>query len=197
MATKPLPPPNFAAITLDLAASPATLVRMSDYASGEPHFSYSGGSRFDSPAALPTYGTCYLGVTLDVAFAEKVLHNEEPRDGEFLIASTKLESAWTYRFSSHDLRLADLTGPALKRLGGHAALTGTGNYAVSQPWGAAVQDHPTCFDGFIYMSRHHTSGVAVVVFDRAKHLLVQQSQQRLIDEPDFLTLMKRFHVMPC
>jgi hypothetical protein len=70
-------------------------------------------------------------------------------------------------FSGRPLRLADLTGASLKRLGGHAALSGNASYRLPQKWSQAIHRHPDAVDGFVYMSRHLNTERAVVLFDRA------------------------------
>lgn len=196
MATQPLPAPDFASIGLDMIDPPRLLLRMSAHMDNEPWFSFAGGGRFDAPESPALYGTCYLGLSLEVAFAEKVLHDAAPQQGRFAVAATTLEASWVHRYDGLGLKLADLTGAALKRLGGHAELSGTGDYALSQAWGAAVKTHPAGVDGFVFMSRHHTSGAAVVLFDRARLKLLPLGRQRLLDEPGFMDLMETFHVTP-
>lgn len=48
------------------------LYRISRYSSGEPYFGRTGANRFDDPtrAKARRFGTCYLGLSLEVAIAE-------------------------------------------------------------------------------------------------------------------------------
>jgi hypothetical protein len=73
--------PDFPLTPLDIEmVSPALLYRVSSHDSGEPFFGRSGGSRFDDAAKVVArrFGTCYLGLSLTVAFAESVIHDVEP-----------------------------------------------------------------------------------------------------------------------
>lgn len=149
---------------------PSHLYRISRYATGEPYFGKSGNSRFDAPdcrTGSASYGTCYLGLSLQVAIAESLLHDEEPVDGDFEISLTDLNRHYLHRFNGSPLFLLNLTGATLKRMAGHAELAGTVDYALTQRWSEAVFMNPQCFDGFVYMSRHLNTDSAVALFDRA------------------------------
>lgn len=66
------------------------------------------------------------------------------------------------------LRLADLTGGHLKKLGGHNGLSADFPYDLTQLWGAAVHGHPAQVDGFIFVSKQLNTKKAIVVFHRAR-----------------------------
>lgn len=173
MAASPLgPPPAVLATSTRLATTtvdPSQLYRISRFSTGEPYFGRSGNSRFDAPDSKTgnaAYGTCYLGLSLQVAIAETLLHDEEPVDGEFEISLTTLNRHFVHRFIGLPLRLLSLTGATLKRMAGHADLAGTVDYSLTQRWSKAVFNNPLKFDGFIYMSRHLNTEAAVVLFDR-------------------------------
>lgn len=186
MVAQALEPPafDFATIALSLAEiHPLKLLRVSRYNSGEPYFGLSGGNRFDDPNNL--YGTCYFGTKLSVAIAETLLHDEVPKAGKFEIASDTLENRYVIRTDGEPLRLANLTGAPLKRLGGHADLSATVSYAVTQHWSLAVHDHPDNVDGFVYMSRHLNTDKAVVLFDRAKSKISMLNATPLLDVKGF------------
>lgn len=120
---------------LDVVPLPVPeLVRISGFATGEPYFGISGGNRFDAPGCLansPEYATCYLGLSFDVAFAESLLHDAMPFKGRFRVASSEFDRRWVHRFVA-SLDLFDLTGHLLKTMGGHAGLSGTGSFKVTQ-----------------------------------------------------------------
>ncbi len=69
---------------------PDKLLRVSRHAKDEPYFGRSGANRFDDYRRSKPFGTCYFGLTLDVAFAETVLHDEMPVRGGFEIAVEEL-----------------------------------------------------------------------------------------------------------
>lgn len=191
MATRTLPDPpsilsteRFPVTYLD----PARLFRISSYASGEPYFGRSGANRFDAPGAragAPEFGACYLGQTLAVAIAESLLHDAEPIEGRYVVAEDSLLSRYVWRFSGSNLKPLALHGPLLKRLGGTAELSGTGDYGLTQRWAGAVFANPANYDGFIYMSRHLNTGKAVVLFDRALARLIPGTPVRLVNAPGF------------
>ena len=51
------------------------------------------------------------------------------------------------------LKLADLTGQNLKRIGGDNSLSAEYPYDMTQQWSAAVNAHPANVDGFIFVSK--------------------------------------------
>jgi hypothetical protein len=183
LALAPKLPASLVTQTLD----PATLFRVSSYDSGEPFFGTFDSNRFDDPNPTPAnrYGTCYLGTSLAVALAETLLHDLEPVAGEFIVPVGVLAARYVLRFQGQPLVLADLTGAALKRLGGHAELSGTSSYKKTKRWSAAIHAHPNNVDGFIYMSRHKNDEKAVVLFDRARAKLTMIGADSLLGHPDF------------
>lgn len=189
MATKALPLPPSLLSTERFAANyldPERLIRISSYASGEPFFGRSGGNRFDAPGTITghaEYGACYLGQNLTVALAESVLHDAEPVDGRYVVAPESLAARHVWRFTGKNLKLLELNGPLLKRLGGNAELSGSGNYALTQQWAYAVFNNPAAYDGFSYMSRHINNGKAVILFDRAGAKLTGGSCVPLLKAP--------------
>lgn len=169
------------------ADQPALPVRISSHSSGEPYFGKWNTNRFDDPSADPTarYGTCYLGSSLAVAVAETLLHDRKAIKGRFVVEPSVIRARYVVRFGGEPLVLANLTGIALKRLGGHAGLTGTSSYATPKRWSAAIHAHPDKVDGFVYMSRHLNDEQAIVLFDRSRHKLHMLSATPLHQHPDF------------
>ncbi len=152
----------------------AELYRISGFETGEPYFGKSGANRFDAPgwvSGAPEYACCYFALSFDVALAESLLHDAIPKRGKFGIAKSEIDRRWVHRFSAN-LNLFDLTGHLLKKMHGHAALTGMSSYKIPQAWAKAVFDNPLKVDGFIYVSRHLPNGKAIVLFDRAKNKLI-------------------------
>ncbi len=173
MVARPLGRPSASVTTGTLAVritDPAKLIRISSYKTVEPYFGSSGANRFDAPGCAtgkPEFSTCYFGLTLPVAIAETVLHDEIAVSGRFRIPSTILAGKQVLRFAGSKLRLANLTGAHLKKLNGHADLSGTVDFAITQQWSLAVFNNPGRFDGFLYMSRHLNTQMAVILYDRA------------------------------
>ena len=189
------PPRSFstqplAVVTVD----PATLLRISQFSSGEPHFGTTAGNRFDDPRApvRRRFGTHYAGLSLRVAFAETILHDEEPAGGRFQIAGAVVSSRYVVEFEGEALRIADLTGVALKRAGIDPSLTTVTDYRLPQRWSVAVHRHREAVDGILYMSRHVNTDKAVVMFDRARPKLTSARYTPFIDYPGALATVLAF-----
>lgn len=132
------------------------------------------------------FGTSYCGLSLSVAFAETVLHDALPELGRFRVEGDSIASRYVVEFVGKKLRLADLTGVALKRTGIHGSLTTVDEYEVPRKWAVAIHRHPQQVDGILYMSKHVNSEQAAVIFDRAKHKLRARRYTPLFDFPGAL-----------
>jgi hypothetical protein len=166
---------------------PQTLFRISGRNTGEPYFGRWNANRFDDPNPDPEarFGTCYLGTSLAVAVAETLLHDRQPVAGWFVVELAVIRSRHVIRFDGSPLILADLTGAQLKRIGGHAGLSGTSSYRTTRNWSVAVHAHASNVDGFLYMSRHKNDEKAIVLFDRAAQKLWMAKATPLHQHPDF------------
>lgn len=165
---------------------PATLFRVSGHDSGEPYFGKNDTYRFDdpNPQVAARFGTCYLGTFLIVALAETLLHDRKPIRNCFMVELAVIQARFVIRYRGKSLILADLTGAALRRLGGHAELSGTSSYKSTKAWSAAIHAHPDQVDGLLYMSRHKNDEKALVLFDRCKARLTMVSATPLSVHPD-------------
>ena len=185
-----IPPPRSFSKTPLLVSqvNPIDLLRVSGYSSGEPYFGRAASNRFDDyrPPKSKRFGTCYFGLTLSVAFAETVLHDEFPVGGHFAVPPEKLESRYVVRFSGTNLTLADLTGAALKRSGAASSISSIAPYGLPQRWSVAIHRHPQAVDGILYMSRHMNSEKAVVLFDRVMPKVSPARYVPLLDYPGAL-----------
>lgn len=178
----PLPPRDLASIPIStVQVLPSRLYRISRFDTGEPFFGQSASNRFDDPNRVKSkrFGTCYFGLSLEVAIAETILHDEMPVRGRFEVAVQEIESRYAVRFRGKPLKLVDLTGTALKALIGTSAISTTMPYDVPQRWSRALHRHPVGADGIVYMSRHVNSERAVVVFDRARTKLTTPTYTKL------------------
>jgi hypothetical protein len=140
------------------------LARISSHQTGEPYFGRAANHRFDDPEQ--SYGTCYMGFTLGTAVAESILHDLEPVHGGYDLTADKVCNTFAHSFSGTPVRIADLTGAPLNRLGAHAEISGTTVYDVTMRWSRVIFDHPDAVDGFQYMSRLYANRKGVVLFDR-------------------------------
>ncbi len=69
--------------------------------------------------------------------------------------------------SNRLLRLVDLTGEGLARIGAAARLF-AGDHGVARRWSAALREHPSRPDGIRYPCRHDPSRAAVALYDQAE-----------------------------
>lgn len=165
------PPRNLGRLVLQTKTVPiSSLYRISGHASGEPYFGTAAANRFDdrTRARKARFGTCYCGFDIETATAETLLHDELPKAGKFRLSNSLFESKHLVRFEGFDLVLADLTGVALKLVGGDGAISTTTPYALPQLWAMNVHRHSQKVDGIYYVSRHLNDRFAVAVFSRAK-----------------------------
>ena len=150
----------------------ASLVRLSRYPGTEPYWS-SGVYRFDDPdpGRAGEFGTCYTANSIEVAFAESVIH-ESARfvDGAYEVPSAELTERSVVRFvcgHRKTLVLADLTGAALKALGLNNDISALADYSVSQAWAQATHDADPRWQGIRYVSRQMNKGFAYAIFERS------------------------------
>ena len=150
----------------------SSLVRLSRYPATEPYWS-SGVYRFDDPdpGRAGEFGACYTAGSIEVAFAESVIH-ESGRfvDGAYEVPSAELTERSVVRFACDQrktLVLADLTGAALKALGLNNDISALADYSVSQAWAQAIHDADPRWQGIRYVSRQMNKGFAYAIFERS------------------------------
>jgi hypothetical protein len=150
----------------------ASLVRLSRCPATEPFWS-AGVYRFDDPepTRAGAFGTCYTATSIEVAFAESVIHEA----GRFVAGSYEVPLAeLTERSVVHfvcerrkTLVVADLTGAALKSLGLNNDISASADYTTSQAWAQAIHDVNSRWDGIRYVSRQMNKGFAYAIFERS------------------------------
>ena len=174
----------------------ASLVRLSRRPATEPYWS-AGVYRFDDrePDRAGAFGTCYAASSIEVAFAESVIH-ETGRfiAGSYEVPLVELTERSVVRFLCNrrkTLMLADLTGVALKSLGLNNDISASSDYARTQAWAQSIHDASPRWDGIRYVSRQMNKGFAYAIFERSG--LVKRSAEKLknrqVDE-----LCDRFNV---
>jgi len=115
-------PGSFEDLLRPIRIEVASLVRLSRHLATEPHWS-AGVYRFDDPdsGSAGAFGTCYTASTIEVAFAESVIHEcGRFAGGSYEVPAAELTERSVVRFACErrkTLVLADLTGAALKSLG--------------------------------------------------------------------------------
>jgi hypothetical protein len=174
----------------------ASLVRLSRHPATEPYWS-AGVYRFDDPdpARADAFGTCYAASTVEVAFAESVIH-ECGRfvRGSYEVPAAELTERSIVRFTCERrkaLVLADLTRAALKTLGLNNDISASGNYTTSQAWARAIHRSSPRWDGIRYVSRQMNKGFAYAIFERSglRKLRSEKLKARQVDD-----LCDRFNV---
>lgn len=196
MTLKP-PPRNLRELDLATVSIPAAdLFRISKFPSGEPYFGRARANRFDDPTRVKKrrFGTCYCGLDLETAIAETLLHDEMPVRGTFKLSFTHFESHQLVGFEGDELILADLTGAALKTMGGDGSLSTMVPYRVPQRWALAAYRHPQSVDGIRYISRHLNDRYALVVFDRALSKIGTAHYTPLSTAPGIKRALAQLHV---
>jgi hypothetical protein len=174
----------------------ALIVRLSRHPTSEPYWS-TGVYRFDDPDPdrAGAFGTCYTASSIEVAFAESVIH-ESGRfvGGTYEVPTAELTERSVVRFICErrkTLVLADLTGTALKSLGLNNDISASADYSVSQAWAKAIHGASPRWDGIRYVSRQMNKGFAYAIFKRSglRKLKAEKLKARQVDD-----LCDRFNV---
>jgi hypothetical protein len=174
----------------------ASPVRLSRHPATEPYWS-AGVHRFDDPQPdrAGAFGTCYTASSIEVAFAESVIHKSGRFvGGSYEVPATELTERSVVRFACQrrkTLVLADLTGAALKALGLNNDVSASADYSASQAWAQANHETGPPSDGIRYVSRQMNKGFAYAIFER-RGLLRRRAEKlkaRQLDE-----LCDRFNV---
>ena len=174
----------------------APLVRLSRHPATEPYWS-AGVYRFDDPepGRAGAFGACYTASSIEVAFAESVIHESGRFVGNsYEVPAAELTERSVVRFACQrrkTLVLVDLTGAALKSLGLNNDISASADYTASQAWAQAIHDASPRWDGIRYVSRQMNKGFAYAIFERSGllKLRAEKLKARQVDE-----LCDRFNV---
>ncbi|RYG62647.1 RES domain-containing protein [bacterium] len=133
-----------------------------------------GAWRFDAPSG--EYGVLYAGADPAAAFIETFGHETGARVPPF-VTRTELERRHLSELhASRPMRLVDLRGPGLARMGADGALATGLDYGLTQRWSRALHAHPRRPDGLLFRARHDPSRHAIALFDdRVADALSSQS----------------------
>lgn len=133
--------------------------------------------RFDAPGG--EYRILYVGLTLSAANIETLLRNPRIPYVERTEIETRSASVLT---NDHTLKLVDLRGAGLSRIGADNRLT-TGSYEIAGQWAVALwrhRDHP---DGILYRSKHDPNHICSAIFDRPRCQFSVSSTKLLMNIP--------------
>lgn len=159
----PPPPPDLADRPLPLRTWQAPWLRVHRAVRDPLHFGRSGNNRFDDPTA--EFGVLYVGADFEGAFVETF--GRVVADAPRLVSGRALgDRLLTPIEFDPPLRLVDLSGPGLGRLGADARLC-AGDYRAAQAWSRALWAHPDAPDGLLYRSRHDPSRLCAAIYERA------------------------------
>lgn len=189
-------PGSFEGLLRPVRIEVASLVRLSRHPATEPYWS-AGVHRFDDPEPdrAGAFGTCYAANSIEVAFAESVIHESGRFVGDcYEVPAAELTERSVVRFACprrKTLVLADLSGVALKSLGLNNDISASADYAASQAWAQAIHDASPRWDGIRYVSRQMNKGFAYAMFERSGllKLRAEKLKARQVDE-----LCDRFNV---
>ncbi len=156
----PPPPADLRDRELPITEEDGPWTRMHPVEHDPVFFGRTGLNRFDDPRG--EYGVLYAAEDAFGAFIESF--GRAP--GRNVVSWEKLRSRPLSSIEAERLlRLVDLTGGGLARLGATAAIF-TDDYAKAQEWSRALHDHPSGPDGLRYRLKHDPSRVGVAIFDR-------------------------------
>jgi len=178
----PLPPVDFAARSLPILESTGPWYRLSlaRYPSAL-YFDRTGNGRFDGPQQ--SYGILYVGEDIFGPFIESFGRTH----GILALTSGDLQERYLAQFVSvQPLRLVDLCGAGLPRIGADNRINNGENYSISRQWVQAIWQHPDPVDGIRYPSRHDPSRILCGLFDRAKENLQENKLGTLLEDPQTL-----------
>jgi hypothetical protein len=182
MAKRPLlrkpEPGTFEHLLRPVEVSARSMVRLSRRPQTEPWFGRSASGRFDDP--FGRFGVCYAAADESTAFAETIVHDAALfQGGQYVVMTGDLTSRWVVtlrRPRRAKLRLADLTGDALKALGLNNDISATDDYTRTQAWARAIHEADAGWDGIRYISRQLNDSHCFAVFERSgasKHAAVK------------------------
>lgn len=158
----PAPPPDLALRKLPVGRFRGAWFRVHRVVHDAVHFGRGHANRFDAPAG--EFGVLYMARTERGAFIETFGHDTGIR----VLDHQELDARALSRVGvARSLRLVDLRGPGLARLGADGELL-TGSYALSQAWALALHEHPSTPDGIAYRARHDPDQVCAALFERAR-----------------------------
>ncbi|MCM5554148.1 RES family NAD+ phosphorylase [Pleomorphomonas sp. NRKKF1] len=150
----------------------------------------TNAGRFNAPDG--SYGVLYAAETVDGAFAEVFLQSP----GQTTLGLDFIEAkAYAALRVTRDLRLVELHGPGLSRLGATAEITHSGlPYAVAQAWSKAIHALRDNVDGIAYRSRLDDAEICYALFDRTAPTVIEDRRVQNLDVDWFWQLMDKYRL---
>jgi RES domain len=187
------PPSDLAERCLRLVRVPEILSRISRADVRDPFFwSRLGRGRFDVPGGR--YGVLYTAEDLETCvlevFGDRWLN-------ERVLATPALSKFEVLTFAARPaVRVVDLTGSALNKLGTDANLFASNEYVVTQEWSRQLMMHAQARDGIRCHSRKNPRKYNYAIYDTplAKESLQVLERRRLREFPELYTILDNYEV---
>jgi hypothetical protein len=158
----PLPIDQFHDLELPIVESSNPWFRSHSIDHGPIFYGRNARFRFDHP--LREYRVLYVAEDAFGAFVETFgQFISIPSLPRRITSEELLIRALSEIVADRPVRLVDLTGPGLARIGADARLF-AGNYNESQVWSSALHSHPSRIDGLLYPTRHDPRRKAAAIF---------------------------------
>jgi hypothetical protein len=135
----------------------------------------TGNNGFDAPAG--EFGVLYASQDQYEAFVESY----GDALGRIITTTSLAQRAWARVEPTRDLRLIDLSGSGLAKIGADERLC-SGEHDVAQQWSLALWRHPAAVDGIHYRARHDPSRMSVALFDRSNSAVSVVKEGGLLDD---------------
>ena len=171
----PEPPLDFERQVLPVTLESGLFYRLNPagYASAI-YYDASGCGRFDLKGQL---GVLYLGKTIEAAFIETFGRNL----GQRFVSRDMIKTRSLFAIESdRPLKLLQLYGAGLAKLGVDSELSSGRKYRLPRLWCEAIYSHPQQVDGIYYMSRHDNTQLCCGLFDRGSYRLSENNLGNLL-----------------
>ena len=138
-------------------------------------------SRFSDPTG-GGFGVVYLGVSAKVTFVETILRDRaNGRGADCIVSLAQIEACTLASIRvAVPLRVVDLTGDGLIRMGVPSDVVGAQDHTLSRAWSQAFHSHPDAPDGVLYPSRLNEER-CLAIYSRGCSKLEAVSTPRLVD----------------
>jgi hypothetical protein len=200
----PEPPLDFERQVLPVTLESGLFYRLNPagYASAI-YYDASGCGRFDLKGQL---GVLYLGKTIEAAFIETFGRNlgeglSPPSKGgactprQRFVSRDMIKTRSLFAIESdRPLKLLQLYGAGLAKLGVDSELSSGRKYRLPRLWCEAIYSHPQQVDGIYYMSRHDNTQLCCGLFDRGSYRLRENNLGNLLsyDRQKFFEILDRY-----
>ena len=156
------PQPNIkdsVALPIHILGQGSELFRLHESCYGAIYFNPNPSWRFNDPTGKE-YGVLYAALDYQAALRETL----KPKKFNILSSNFLRSRCLSTLTPKRDLRLVDLEGAGLTRIGADGRLT-TGSYQIAQAWSQALYRHPDRVDGLYYCSRYDPSKLCVALYE--------------------------------